>query len=166
MYIPDMSYGQSYLHPVWFVRYVGWLGKEVPSHGAVPPAIIDKLRYDSTHSYVDDGTLGCHACEICGKGEFHGEFVVHAGRSYFVLPVGVFHYIEEHGYCPPYRFMRAIAPPGTALEQPRLQMMEVVSQIRDFISSVFILPVLVARDCYHRRPKYFRQAVVGRRRQR
>ncbi|HXI71826.1 MAG TPA: hypothetical protein VNN22_15835 [Verrucomicrobiae bacterium] len=137
-----MSIGNSYLHPVWFVRYVGWVGKKVPRRGVVPPTIMQVLRHHHDHSYVEDGLLGCHTCEICGKGDFHGEFVVRARSAYYVLPVGIFHYIEEHGYCPPYQFIKAIAPSGTALERTRAQKWEIVSDVRDFMMSMLILPLL------------------------
>jgi hypothetical protein len=43
---------------------------------------------------------------------------------------------------------------------------EVASRMRDFISCIFIVPVLIAIDCYQRRPKNFRPPAVGTRRRR
>src|SRR5450432_3232204 len=100
MYVRDMKVGKCYWLPGLSVVWVGWLGKKVPRRGTVPPAIMEVLRHHRTHSYVEDHQLGCHTCEICGQGEFHGQFVIRVGDTHFHLPVGIFHYIEEHGYCP------------------------------------------------------------------
>jgi len=93
---------------------VGWLGDSVPRQGSILPEVIRLLRYCALHYEYQDTLLGYHICEICGHGRFHGEFWVElldsisGHRIRFVLPLAVFHYIEEHGYCPPQEFLDAI----------------------------------------------------------
>ena len=101
---------------------VGWLGDSVPRTGVIPPHLLRLLHhYAAAHAY-EDGCLGMHACEICGEGKLHGEFWIEfvddavGYRVRFVLPLGVFHYIEAHGYCPPPEFLNAIEPLARELE--------------------------------------------------
>ena len=95
---------------------VGWLGDSVPQKGEVPAKVMSLLRYFAHHYEYQDRTLGDHTCEICGRGRFHGEFWVELFDSIsghqvrFVLPLAIFHYIEEHEYCPPQEFLDAVAP--------------------------------------------------------
>lgn len=93
---------------------VGWLGDSVPRTGVIPSRIFSVLhRYAAEHPY-QDGFLGKHTCEICGSDAFHGEFWIELfdyninHRVRFVLPLGIFHYIDAHGYCPPQEFLDAI----------------------------------------------------------
>ena len=111
MHIPDLSTKTYRAEAHWGVRAmsIGWLGSKVPSRGVVPAVVMQTLRYYREHGYQEDGELGCHTCEICGRSEFRGEFWIEAAGIRYVLPVGVFHYIEAHGYCPPAEFMNAIA---------------------------------------------------------
>lgn len=111
MHIPDLS-TKTYApeaHTGVRAFSVGWLGKQVPSGGAVSAAVMQVLRYYREKHCYEDGDLGYHTCEICGRGDFHGEFWIETGDTRYVLPVGVFHYIEAHGYCPPAEFLREIA---------------------------------------------------------
>ena len=117
-FIEDLS-SKTYCHDVHrgvAAFSVGWLGNSVPSSGTVPADVLNLLRYAAQAHYYEDGLLGCHVCEICGEAEFHGEFWLEffdrsAGiQVRFVLPTGIIHYIEQHGYCPPAEFLEAVAP--------------------------------------------------------
>jgi hypothetical protein len=110
MHIPELStttYASEAHRGVHAVS-VGWLGEKVTSYGTVPPVVMKVLRYWREHCYRDDYFLGYHTCEICGNAHFHGEFWIETAGTRYVLPVGIFHYIDEHGYCPPERFLREI----------------------------------------------------------
>jgi hypothetical protein len=110
MHIPDLStktYREEAHKGVYAVS-VGWLGKKVTSRGKVAPEIMEMLRHCRKECYREDGYLGYHTCEICGRAEFHGEFWIEVGCIRYVLPVGVLHYIEVHGYCPPTEFLTDI----------------------------------------------------------
>ncbi len=101
---------------------VGWLSGSVPRIGAIPSRLLRLLRHYAAKHPFEDGLLGTHTCEICGQGAFHGEFWIEFfddaidHRVRFVLPLGVFHYIEVHGYCPPKCFLDAIEPLARTLD--------------------------------------------------
>jgi hypothetical protein len=74
------------------------------------------LRHCALHHEYQDNFLGYHTCELCGEGRFRGEFwvelfdAISGHHIRFVLPLAVFHYIEDHGYLPPQEFLDAIMP--------------------------------------------------------
>ncbi|MFZ2279546.1 MAG: hypothetical protein WAW39_17250 [Prosthecobacter sp.] len=123
-YIEDLSTETycGWMHKDMACLSVGWLGCTVPTPGALAPRYLAVLRHYAAHHAFMDGLMGNHACEICGKGKFHGEFWIELfvpqvdRRVRFVLPMGVFHYIEAHGYCPPPEFLKAIEPLAVELE--------------------------------------------------
>ena len=87
---------------------VGWLGDTVPHVGVVPAVAMRVLCHFRQHYTFQDGLLGLHTCEICGQAEFHNEFWIGYGGVRYVLPVGIFHYIEAHHYCPPAEFLAVL----------------------------------------------------------
>lgn len=163
MYIRDMTVGgfdDSLPNVVW----VGWLGNKVNRRGIVPSPLMQLLRYHRAHFYVEDHLLGNHTCEICGQREFHGQFVIHAGKVHYLLPDAIFHYIEEHGYCPPYKFLKAIAPPDTVVERPQGHWLEIILDALIFLKRLGFFPVKWVVSSYRRRPKKFKAAYVGMKR--
>ena len=123
-YIEDLSTKTycGWVHKDMACLSVGWLGCTVPTTGVLAPRYLAVLRdYAAKHAFFDD-LLGKHTCEICGEAKFKGEFWIELfvpqvdRRVRFVLPMGVFHYIEAHGYCPPPEFLKAIEPLAEELE--------------------------------------------------
>ena len=118
MYIEDLSRRTYcfFVHDDRPAFSVGWLGNFVPTKGDVPSAAMMVLRHYAEHCTFEDGFLGKHGCEICDQVAFKNEFWIEFFDEQskcdvrFVLPTGVFHYIEAHGYCPPQEFLDAIAP--------------------------------------------------------
>lgn len=86
--------------------YVGWLGATVPAvNHSLPPEFIEALKHFATDHDVDLGALGYHLCEICNSHENRGEFLIEIKKQYYVLPQMVLHYIDDHGYRPPKKFV-------------------------------------------------------------
>jgi hypothetical protein len=87
---------------------IGWLGDFVPQSGQVSEVEMRVLRHFRSHYTFCDGLMGLHTCEICHQAELHNEFWVGYGGVRYVLPVGIFHYIEAHDYCPPKEFLAVL----------------------------------------------------------
>ncbi len=120
MYFADLSpceyYGLS----------VGWLAKghDFP-RGALPSGFLERLLERCRHPAIRH--CGGHLCEFCPSLEHaraagdvelaNGERVfvgsgfirVHPKQGIaFVAPTLVFHYVKDHGYLPPARFIEAV----------------------------------------------------------
>lgn len=104
-HIPDMAQLEGWQYDGTRSVAVGWLGDTVPHAGDVPEVAMRVLRHFREHYTYLDGLLGLHTCEICGQAEFHNEFWIGHGGIRYVVPVGIFHYIEAHHYCPPGEFL-------------------------------------------------------------
>ena len=123
------------------VVHIGWLdGRHKFSKGEVSTEIVASLR--QLASSPVELYRGLHVCELCtppegisitdhepywawaqsraSNGEIRAE---HEGITY-AAPVIITHYIEEHGYCPPEQFLRAVTEcrtkPCTTTKYPRL----------------------------------------------
>jgi hypothetical protein len=103
-HVPALAYREDLESPIAGVA-VGWLGGEAPSAGEVPAELRDALRHACRTRETDRGELGEHQCEICRAHEDRGEFVIEVCGAVYVLPRMVLHYIDEHGYRPPDRFL-------------------------------------------------------------
>jgi hypothetical protein len=107
---------------------VGWIGDTVESIGETPNRCIRALldAYEAHHLF-SDGSLGSHTCEVCPptlpqRGYHHpfgwngrqttlyghGHYLVHYGRTIFVSPALVLHYVVNHQYRPPDVFIDAV----------------------------------------------------------
>ena len=85
---------------------IGWLATRVPRKGTIPPDVLEALRHFHRYHITDEGYLDYHNCGICLEYLDRGEFLVFIPpETYYVLPRMVLHYIEEHGYCPPKKFL-------------------------------------------------------------
>jgi hypothetical protein len=85
---------------------VGWLATRAPRKGAIPPDVLEALRHFHRYHVTDEACLGDHDCGLCLEHYDRGEFLVFIPpETYYVLPRMVLHYIEEHGYCPPKKFL-------------------------------------------------------------
>ncbi len=104
-YIPDLNSLEDWPHIGTPSVAIGWLGDTVPHTGVVSEAAMRVLHHFREHYTFQDGLLGLHTCKICGQAEFHNEFWLGYGGVRYVLPVGIFHYIEAHHYCPPAEFL-------------------------------------------------------------
>ncbi|HEY7028710.1 MAG TPA: hypothetical protein VH438_13940 [Gemmatimonadales bacterium] len=107
---------------------IGWIGDAVASLGDTPDVCISTLlnAYEAHHIFSDE-TLGSHSCEVCPptlpqRGYYHpfawkgrqaklyghGHYLVRYGRSLFVSPALILHYIVDHQYRPPEAFIEAV----------------------------------------------------------
>lgn len=106
-----------YIHGDKSVLSIGWLGNAVPTNAMVSDEVMSILRHYADKHSASDGELGRHTCEICESmgaydrkelaknGSFHGEIWIEIDNVRYVLPQAIFHYIEEHNYSPPQRFL-------------------------------------------------------------
>jgi len=90
------------------VRSVGWLGRVVPTEGAMSSGVFEALRALRERAFHGCGDLGVHECEICGQYQDSGELWLDAGDIRYVVPAMILHYCEEHSYLPPEEFMQAL----------------------------------------------------------
>jgi hypothetical protein len=97
------------LHEGATIRAVGWLGKTVPRRGRLGAAVLDQLRHYRTVAFHDEGDLGNHVCELCGRESGRGEFWIEWNGLRYVLPALALHYCEAHDYLPPEEFLIALA---------------------------------------------------------
>jgi hypothetical protein len=133
-YFPDLSpyaYGHS-VHPG--VVHVGWLDGTHPfPKGSVESRMIEKMKLLAEKPV--ELYRGKHVCELCveppdlqkttmpnrvvldpdcswakwvDQRSSNGEVRVARGGVTFAAPVLIVHYIEEHCYLPPTRFLQAI----------------------------------------------------------
>ncbi len=102
---PSLAYREDLASPITGIA-VGWLGNEAPSAGEVSMELRNALRHACRTRETDAGELGYHQCQICEAHEDRGEFVIEVEGRVYVLPRMILHYIDEHGYCPPDRFLR------------------------------------------------------------
>lgn len=115
------------------ISAIGWLGATVPSQGAVPEEVIDRLvAATNAEKYFGDHTCGFHICEICTKPDYRpryqwrnievelygkGFYLVEHNDRAFVAPRLLIHYILAHRYRPPDEFLDAVVK-GSFLKQP------------------------------------------------
>lgn len=137
-YFPDLApyaYGNR-AHPD--VVHIGWLDGVHPfTKGRVPSRLIEKMRllatkpvalYRGRHlcelcaapsdvvktfkSFVPNGVKlidpNCSWAKWAEPRQSNGEIRVSGEGVIFAAPILVVHYIEEHGYLPPARFLEAI----------------------------------------------------------
>jgi hypothetical protein len=121
-------HGYAAIPPSVTVYTIGWIGDVVESRGETPDECISILldAYEAGHLFYD-GTLGSHTCEVCPpslpqrgyhhpfawKGRQthlygHKHHLVWHGRSLFVCPALILHYIVDHQYRPPATFIDAV----------------------------------------------------------
>jgi len=116
-YFPDLT-PHTYVEPVTdhVLLNVGWLDAVHPyARGNTPPefqARLGELCQRPIHLH-----RGIHSCELCplesvGGGSpraGNGQVRVEAadGRRY-AAPTLVWHYVQEHNYCPPVEFISAV----------------------------------------------------------
>lgn len=109
---------------------IGWLGNSVKSNGPVAEDVIDALvEAYMTKAVFSDGTAGWHDCELCPGPESwysdgqvgpvilwrgkqlrlygHGHHLLRHGTAIFMTPALILHYILDHGYRPPEKFLEA-----------------------------------------------------------
>jgi hypothetical protein len=140
-YFPDLapySYGR-FPHPG--VVHVGWLDGVHPfPKGYVDGRLIEKMKLLATEPV--ELYRGTHTCEVCtqpkdliktyitdrgnrklvdpeshwakwtAERSSNGEIRVASDGITYAAPVLIVHYIEEHGYLPPARFLEAIDKAG------------------------------------------------------
>lgn len=90
---------------------VGWLQKEQPfSVGECPEGFIEKLKVYSEQDNIIFQTKGFHSCEFCQDNKFSSNEmrVVGEDGSVYASPYMIIHYIEEHKYLPPQKFIDAV----------------------------------------------------------
>ena len=110
---------------------VGWLGDTVPTTGETPVRVLQQLfRAHQRQDWIIDGTAGWHNCELCDGNEAwypegqvgpvvrwgrisrrvrgYGHFLVHWGKTVYMAPVLILHYIVDHRYRPPQDFIEAV----------------------------------------------------------
>ena len=88
MHIDDLA-ATAYtleLHEGVAIRAVGWLGDVIPRRGRLDAAVLDQLRHYREVAFHDDGDLGDHVCEICGRERGRGEFWIEWDGVRSVLP--------------------------------------------------------------------------------
>jgi hypothetical protein len=103
------------------IRAVGWLEQPGFATGEVPKQCIGALVEALQRGIFSDGYRGCHGCVLCGiefpeikwkrqriKLKGHGHYLLQVGKVVFMAPELLLHYILEHGYCPPSKFLDAI----------------------------------------------------------
>jgi hypothetical protein len=132
-YFPDLA-PYAYARGIRGVVHVGWLDGTHPfPKGSVEGRLIEKMKLLAAKPV--QLYRGLHLCELCVEpprlektmmpnrlvidpncswAKWHrarsgnGEIRVLYGRATFAAPVLIAHYIEEHGYLPPARFLKAI----------------------------------------------------------
>ncbi len=110
---------------------VGWLGNFLPSEGEIDDRCIDRLwEARASNQIIIDGTAGWHDCELCdGESDWYpdgqvgpvihwreekarvrgyGHFLIATGETVYMSPVLILHYILDHGYKPPQRYVEAV----------------------------------------------------------
>ena len=97
------------------VRAIGWLHPDHPyTEGQVSAEFLERLKEFVSQSSESASALffgafgGFHTCEFCGWAPGHANFGVPDGEILYVAPEMVVHYIQEHDYCPPAAFVRAV----------------------------------------------------------
>jgi hypothetical protein len=123
MHFPDMQlcrYGP--LDAVsWAVpfRAIGWL--EHPHSfqtGVVPARLVPRLEElisQTVATFPEFGFLGLKTCSICratgqespGPVWSQENLIVPGAGEVYVAPSGIVHYVRDHGYMPPRRFIEA-----------------------------------------------------------
>ena len=110
---------------------IGWLGDSVENIGATPDKCIDRLFKYYSSSIIDDGSMGFHSCEICSGSESwykndrpgpriewrneekwlygQGHYLILYENDIYICPALILHYILHHDYCPPEKFITAVA---------------------------------------------------------
>ncbi|MCO7223385.1 hypothetical protein [Pleionea sp. CnH1-48] len=88
--------------------WVGWLGTYVPNEGNIDSKALDIIMHFKQYHYVDTADLGYHTCELCNQYEERGEFVIETKYALYYLPQMIDHYISEHNYLPPTKFIQDI----------------------------------------------------------
>ncbi|MCG8915630.1 hypothetical protein L6E12_07510 [Actinokineospora sp. PR83] len=127
MIYPDLSaYEYGDLAPPWTHAFnVGWLGPDDEVGSDVAPEFADAL-HRIVYAYEVNVTRGLHMCPFCGDddgfwiqpvpgipGSKH--FLGHAEAHFegpdgtvYAAPSLIAHYVGEHGYLPPQRFVDAV----------------------------------------------------------
>ncbi|NWG22427.1 MAG: hypothetical protein HXY39_19135 [Chloroflexi bacterium] len=113
------------------MRTIGWLDIAVPYvTGPTPVAFHRRLLEHCVHGVLRL-MCGVHHCQFCNNEPTrttlwygnrkvpcdNGEIWVSGGDVIYVAPAMVYHYVTEHGYCPPDEFIDAVMQgplPGTA----------------------------------------------------
>jgi hypothetical protein len=127
MHYPDLSNYTYYLKkPVASVQNVGWLDAAYDfDKGLVAEGFLEKLEAIISSAGSLDAHVnkirGVHPCSVCGeKGPFEiGANNVVLGASelwipdvetgrYWAAPSLIYHYVKDHGYRPPEKFVEAV----------------------------------------------------------
>lgn len=111
---------------------VGWLGNNVPHIGHVSDKCISALfnAYVNKAIFSDD-MQGWHNCQLCSTTEEwypdgkigpivhwqgqslrlfgHGHYLVRYGKSVYIAPALILHYVLNHSYQPPDEFVQAVS---------------------------------------------------------
>lgn len=100
---------------------VGWIEEVGFPTGSVPEEFIKALIAAYPSKIIPDGTRGWQTCTLCGvempkpewKGKKinvsgHGHFLVRYGKAVYMAPALLLHYILDHNYRPPQRFIDAV----------------------------------------------------------
>lgn len=113
MYFPDLSpyrytgFGERLRHGGLEVLNVGWLSKDEPyNNGVASLAFREKLMEFCIRPVAL--TNGAHRCEFCGEFWGNGEIHITSGKTVYVAPQLVIHYVTDHAYCPPPEFQEAL----------------------------------------------------------
>jgi len=103
---------------------VGWLGRDKsfstgPVDGRVYSTLIEMLKNPWQPVFV----MGFHNCDLClyDGTPGHKNLFIPNGRSAFVAPELIVHYMNAHGYRPPEEFCNAVlaCPPMKSMDYLR-----------------------------------------------
>jgi hypothetical protein len=70
--------------------------------------MIEKLVWAYYNRTIDQGCLGEYECGICNNHTNRGEILIIDDDKMYVTPKMILHYIKDHGYCPPEKFIAAV----------------------------------------------------------
>lgn len=125
-YFEDLSPYRYENHNQEGVVHIGWLGAgHSYLRAPVSPELITKMK--SLAQVPSELYRGYHICELCKMPDdlrgrpfpeqwerwaqfrkSNGEIRVSRGGVTYAAPILITHYIEDHGYCPPPEFLKAI----------------------------------------------------------
>ena len=88
---------------------VGWIEPEHPfEQGPVPESFLLALRSLLAFPWFPYHFAGGHHCGLCDSAYGSANLIVPGKSGFFVCPVLILHYIEEHQYHPPQAFQEAV----------------------------------------------------------
>jgi hypothetical protein len=111
VFIEDLSTNGYFVHGA-NVRAIGWLEVGHPfTRGPMPGDVLAVLKNHVVKAHQVVCFMGFHECSLCPEGRQRtglDNLVVPTRERLYVAPGLVVHYIEDHGYRPPYEFLVAV----------------------------------------------------------